>query len=80
MSTSQKGLTPIIIVVILAVVGVVGYFLVKGGGLPGLGGPELLQRATEKDFESITDPILRKHFVAQSNVAAYRTPTLSFCF
>lgn len=78
MSTPQKGLTPIIIVVILAVVGVVGYFLVKGGGLPGgLGGPELLQRATEKDFESITDPILRKHFVAQSNVAAYRTRSKS---
>lgn len=74
MSISDKGLAPIVIVVILALVGVAGYFLVKGGGLPGgLGGPEFIQRATEKDFETITDPILRKHFVAQSNVAAFRT-------
>lgn len=74
---SKGAVSPLIIIVILAVVGIGGYFLMQKGGLPTPSVPTLTQRATEKDFEFIEDPTLRKHFVAQANKTDYRTKTVS---
>lgn len=78
MPNLQKGaINPLIIVIILAIAGIGGYFfLSQKGSLPTPStttGPSLTQRATEKDFEFIEDPTLRKHFVAQANQTTYRT-------
>lgn len=56
-----------------------GYFLVKSGKLP-ISVPGVSQfaaRVTEKDFANISDPVLRKHFVAQTNANAVRSITVS---
>jgi len=74
---AKKAFLPLIIVAIVAILGIGGFFLVKSGkvSIPGLG--QLTTRATEKDFASITDATLRKHFVAQSNVNAVRMVSTS---
>ncbi len=68
-----------------AIVGVVlvvallagGYFFMsfRGGGSPLSALPGVTPRVSEKDFEFITDPVMRKHFVAQANATAFRTKT-----
>jgi hypothetical protein len=68
--SKPRGIAPIIIVVVLAVLAVGGFFLYRSGSLPI---PGIAMRATEKDFANITDPTLRKHFVAQANVNSFRT-------
>lgn len=74
MPTSSKGAaSPLIIIAIVAAVAIGGYFLMQKGGLPTPSAPTLSQRATEKDFEFIEDPTLRKHFVVQANKTDYRT-------
>ncbi len=74
---SKGAASPLIIVAVIAVLAIGGYFLTQKGGLPTPsipGGSTLTPRATEKDFESITqDPTLRKHFAAQANQTSYRT-------
>lgn len=78
MPNNKGAVSPLIIIVILAVVGIGGYFLMQKGGLPTPSAPTLTQRATEKDFESITDdPTLRKHFASQANKTDYRTKSTS---
>ncbi|HJX59529.1 hypothetical protein A2V61_00405 [Candidatus Woesebacteria bacterium RBG_19FT_COMBO_47_8] len=75
---AKKAFSPIIIVVVvIAVLALGGFLLVKSGkiSLPGVG--QVATRATEKDFASISDPLLRKHFVAQSNVNAVRMVSTS---
>ena len=75
---AKKVFSPlIIVVVIVAVLGIAGFLLLKSGkiSLPGPG--QVATRATEKDFASITDATLRKHFVAQSNVNAVRMVSTS---
>lgn len=74
----QAGaVNPLIIVAVLAIVGIGGYFLFsQKGSLPTpsiSSGPSVFQRATEKDFDFIDDPTLKKHFVAQANQTTYRT-------
>lgn len=83
MNQSQKGALSAtviaIIVVLLASIGGGVYFLSKSGNLP-VDIPitsQIVQRATEKDFEFVADPTMRKHFVAQANVSSYRTKTSS---
>lgn len=89
MPTFSKGsprkagtVAPLIIIAVLAVFAIGGYFLLqKNKGTPGLPTiPGLTQnapRATEKDFEFIEDPTLRKHFATQANQTTYRTETAS---
>jgi len=77
MPANSKGtISPLLIIAVLAIVGIGGYFLLQQKGSlpsPGISGPALTPRATEKDFESITeDPTLRKHFAAQANKTDYR--------
>lgn len=77
-SRETGAVSPLIIVAVIAVVAIGGYFLIsQKGGLPTPSVPTLTQRATEKDFEFIEDPILRKHMVAQANKTSYRTKTVS---
>jgi hypothetical protein len=54
-----------------------GFFLYKSGKLPIPGVVQLATRVSEADFPNVSDPILRKHFVAQTNVNAVRTITQS---
>lgn len=82
MPQNQKGFAPILIVVIIAAVALIGGLLLYKGGnlpvaLPSLSGARMLSIASEKDFANISDPVLKKHFVAQSNVAAMRATSLS---
>ena len=78
-SSLKRGISPIIIIVIVAVLLGGGFLLVRSGRLPVSvpGVSQFAARVTEKDFPNITDPILRKHFVAQTNVNAVRTVTMS---
>jgi len=74
---SRGTVNPLTVIAVLVIVGIGGYFLLSQKGslpTPGIpGGSTLTPRATEKDFESITeDPILRKHFAAQANKTDYR--------
>lgn len=75
---------PKIILIVAAVVAAIagGYFFLSQNKssvpLPIPGAEQtILPKATEKDFDFITDPTLKKHFVAQSNKTAYRTKTIS---
>lgn len=80
MPINNKGaINPLIIVAVLAIVGIGGYFfLSQKGSLPSpVSGPSLVQKATEKDFDFINDPELKKHFVAQANKTDYRTKSTS---
>jgi hypothetical protein len=82
--SQHAGFSPIVLLVIV-VVGVVlvgGVFITvnkfMGGALPGA--PALLggaMRASEKDFEFVTDPLVRKNFVAQANQTSFRTSVQS---
>ena len=75
--SKPRGIAPIIIVVILAVLAAGGFLLYKSGNLAIPGLTQIAMRVTEKDFPNISDPILRKHFVAQTNVNAVRSVTVS---
>lgn len=79
MPRNQKGFAPLLIVVAIAVVALIaGYFLVKSGSVTVPGVSQLIApRATEKDFEFISDPLIRKHFVAMANTTAYRIKSTS---
>lgn len=80
---NSKGAVNIFIIAgIIAAALLAGYFFLSQkvsipipGGLPGA--LSLTPRATEKDFEFIEDPTLRKHFVAQANQTTYRTKVTS---
>lgn len=71
----NKGSSRIrIILIVVALIILVGggfYFLTKSGNSP-LSGSLLTPRATEKDFEFIKDPLIRKHFVAMANQTSFR--------
>ncbi len=71
--------TKIILVVIAIVVLAGGYYLYtsKGAGIPLISSIVPAPRATEKDFEFIKDPLVRKHFAAQANQTAFRIKSLS---
>ncbi|MBI2034191.1 MAG: hypothetical protein HYT11_00465 [Candidatus Levybacteria bacterium] len=78
MPNRQRGLAPLIILVVVGIVAAVGFFALKqSGGNLGLPGTSLAPRATEKDFEFIEDATLKKHFVAQANQTTYRSKTVS---
>lgn len=72
----------IIGIVIIIAVAAGGYFFLQKNNqtiplpIPGVE-QTILPQATEKDFDFINDPILKKHFVAQSNKTTYRTKTVS---
>ena len=74
MLSNQKGFAPLIILLVVGIIAVVGFFLFKQAGtrvdLPDVG---IGQKVSEADFAFIEDPILKKHFVTQANVADYRT-------
>jgi hypothetical protein len=72
-----RGFSPIIIVVVVAVLALGGFLLFKSGKLPLPGAVQIASRVTEKDFESVTDATLRKHFVAQTNANAVRSVSQS---
>ncbi|MCL4354727.1 hypothetical protein M1349_04670 [Patescibacteria group bacterium] len=70
----------IIIAVIAVVILAGGYFLYssKGGGIPLISSiVPAAPRATEKDFDYIKDPLIRKHFTAQANQTSFRIKSLS---
>lgn len=77
MPNRQKGsVSPLIILAVIAAVAIGGYFFLNKGSTtgPSITTPVLTQRATEKDFESVTDdPVLKKHLASQVNKTAYRT-------
>ena len=77
MSNHQRGIVPLILLAVVGIAAVAGFFLLKQGGidLPGIN--PLVPRATEKDFEFIEDANVRKNFVAQANQTSYRTRTVS---
>lgn len=80
MPVNSKGAANVLIIVaIIAAVAIGGYFLMQKGSvsIPSVGGPSLNQRATEKDFDFIQDPTLKKHFVAQANQTSYRSKSTS---
>lgn len=75
---TQRGISPIVFLIIIAMVAGGIYLVAKQGNLPsgisslvptGL----VVPKATENDFAFIEDPLIRKHFAAQANVTAYRT-------
>lgn len=79
--TPKKGLSPVVIgaglVVAAAALGGGYLYLSQSGAASSI--PILnnviqpaFPRATEKDFESVKDPLIRKHFVAQSNQTSFR--------
>src|SRR3972149_7234394 len=72
-----RGFAPIVIIVIVAVLAVGGFLLYKSGKISIPGVAQMGLRGTEKDFDNISDPILRKHFVSQKNVNAVRTVSQS---
>lgn len=76
MLTLVKQKILLILVAIAAVVGI-GYYVLAQQGLLSVPGVSLTPRATEKDFAFIEDATLRKHFVAQANKTDYRTKTVS---
>jgi len=90
-SNTPKGKSPALPVLFLCItVGIlaVGGFIVyktlnKSGGSPLsmvkdlASGNTLLPRATENDFASISDPLIRKHLAAQVNASSYRTTSTS---
>lgn len=74
------GIAPLAIVVIIGALiaaGIGGFFLLKRQGIITTPKVSLFPSATEKDFDFIADPILRKHLAAQSNQRSYRTKTYS---
>jgi hypothetical protein len=90
-SNTPKGKSPALPILFLCItVGIlgVGGFVVyktvnKSGGSPLnmvkdlAGGNAFMPRATENDFASISDPLIRKHLAAQVNVGSYRTTSTS---
>ncbi len=68
----------IAVIVLLVLLGGGGYFFLSksSGSLP-LPLVNSLPKASEKDFEFVTDPLVRKHFVAQANQTSFRTKSLS---
>ena len=77
MSNHQRGIVPLILLVVVGIAAVAGFFLLKQGGIALPGISPLVPRATEKDFEFIEDANVRKNFVAQANQTSYRTRTVS---
>ncbi len=76
MTKKSKGASPILFVGIVAVIAaIVGYYLYSQGKLPIGTSTLLVPKATENDFAFITDPLIRKHLAAQSNVTSYRSKT-----
>ena len=76
------GVAPIAIIVVIIVIALAGgaYFFTKsgggGGGLTSLFGPKI----SEKEFEFVDDPLVRKHLATQANVTSYRTKTITSGF
>lgn len=66
----QNGVALVAIIIVIAVVAIAAgaYFFTKGGGTS-LFGPKI----SEKEFEFVDDPLVRKHLATQANVSAYRT-------
>lgn len=83
MKSRELGSTALLLLFFVAFVGAAGagYYFVTSGKLkvklPEISLPVFFEkpRASEKDFTFIEDSLLRKHFVAQSNVRRYRTKT-----
>lgn len=67
-----------VIAILLIILGGGGYFFLSksSGSLPFTLGNSL-PKASEKDFEFVADPLVRKHFVAQANQTSFRTKSLS---
>lgn len=73
------GVVPIaiVIVVVVIIIGAGAYFFTKGGGAgTSLFGPKI----SEKEFEFVDDPLVRKHLATQANVTSYRTKTITSGF
>lgn len=71
----MKGKTLPIIIVALIAAGA-GYFLFFRGGTSPLSSlPGSTQKVTEAMFANIDDPLLRKHFTAQTNQLSFRSTT-----
>jgi len=67
----------IVLVVVVAILGGVGYFLFGKGGTGGSplgskGGSMMTQKAKESDFAYIDDELLRKHMAAQANATKFK--------
>lgn len=76
---SGKGFVlPIIIIVIILIIAAGAFFVLKNSSSPLAGILPTTQRVTEKDFPDVTDPILKKYFVAQANVTAFRSKVNAF--
>ncbi|MBI3443351.1 hypothetical protein HY008_01645 [Candidatus Woesebacteria bacterium] len=77
MKQYQKGvvhLAAVIIVIVIALAAILYLVFTNKGTQVGTSGiPGLTQKATESDFSFIEDPLVKKHYTAQANVAAYRT-------
>ncbi len=72
----------IILVVVVAILGGVGYFLFGKGGTGGSplgskGGSMMTQKAKESDFAYIDDELLRKHMAAQANATKFKVVSKS---
>lgn len=73
----------IILVVVVAILGGVGYFLFGRGGMGGSsplgskGNSMMTQKAKESDFAYIDDELLRKHMAAQANAAKFKVVSKS---
>lgn len=78
MYKNSKGFSPIILILVVLLVLGGGYFFLSKSGTVNLPGTSnLIQRATEKDFEFVKDPLVKKHFVAQANQGSFRTKNIS---
>ncbi len=67
----------IVLVVVVAILGGVGYFLFGRGGTGGSslgskGNSMMTQKAKESDFAYIDDELLRKHMAAQANATKFK--------
>ena len=83
MPASSRGFANILLIVaVVTAITIGGYFLLQKGSLPKpsipIGGaPTLIEKASEKDFEFVEDPTLRKHFATQANQTTYSTKSTS---
>lgn len=69
---NSSGITPLVILVIVGLIAVIGYFVLKGGGGIKVPGTSNIPKVSERDFSFIKDENVRKHLTAQANVRKMR--------